>query len=116
MGMYPHVVSYLHDVRAESGSVASDMIYGSIFSVLAGLLACGLLAALLIRPVAVKHFMQASELAMEQEADHASHAHAHPTDSDHGSRWAVVLSWAAVGLPLVYGVTVTVQKAIVLFR
>jgi hypothetical protein len=30
-------------------------------------------------------------------------------------RWAVV-SWAAVGWPLVYGVTVTVQKAIVLFR
>ena len=115
MGMYPHVVSYLHDVRAESGSVASDMIDGSSFSVLAGLLACGLLAALLIRPVAVKHFMGGSELAAEQEADHASHAHAHPTDSDHGSRWAVV-SWAAVGWPLVDGVTVTVQKAIVLFR
>ena len=83
--MYPHVVSYLHDVRAESWSVASDMIDGSSFSVLAGLLACGLLAALLIRPVAVKHFMGGSELAAEQEADHASHAHAHPTDSDHGS-------------------------------
>ncbi len=112
----PVIVNYLHDVRAESGSVAADMIYGSIFSLLAGLLACGLLAALAIRPVATKHFMSESELAAAQEADHIAHAQAHPADADHGSVWAVVLSWTAVGLPLLYGVGVTVQKAIVLFH
>jgi hypothetical protein len=92
------------------------MIYGSIFSVLAGLLAVGLVAALSVRPVAASLFMSGTELAAEQAADADSHAHARPTDADHGSMWAVVLAWTVVGLPMLYGLTVTLQKAVILFK
>jgi MFS family permease len=112
----PVIVNYLHDVRAEAGTMSPDMIYGSIFSVLAGLLAVGLVAALSVRPVAASLFMSGTELAAEQAADADSHAHARPTDADHGSMWAVVLAWTAVGLPMLYGLTVTLQKAVILFK
>jgi len=33
-----------------------------------------------------------------------------------GHSWRVALAWAAVGVPLLWGIGVTMQKAVVLFR
>ena len=111
----PVVVNYLHDLREESGSVPHDMIYGSIFWVLACLLAIGLLAALLVRPVDAKFHMAPRVIEEDHRAAQEHHAHAHATDSSHGSPTQLAIAWAAVGLPIAYGIWVTLQKALVLF-
>jgi MFS family permease len=114
----PVVVNYLHDTRQE-GKVPFDQIYGSIFYVLAGLLVVGLIANLLVRPVAADRFMSDEELKREKQLAH-ERALA-DTVSDHAASEgvtgtaAVVVAWLAVGIPLVYGVWMTVQKAAALF-
>jgi hypothetical protein len=91
--------------------------------VLAGLLVLGFICNLLVRPVDPKHFMSEDELNQQRHAAAATNPtpsvaapetslewSAHP-----GSAVAVVLAWAAVGLPLGWGVWITLQKAAVLF-
>jgi MFS family permease len=112
----PVIVNYLHDLREESGAVSHDMIYGSIFWVLAALLAVGLVAALALRPVADKHFMDPKIVEEEQRATHDQHVHAHAADASHGSAVALAVAWSAVGIPVLYGIWVTLQKAVVLFQ
>jgi MFS family permease len=57
----PVIVNYMHDARKAEG-VPPDQIYIPIFYVLAGLLAAGFVANLLIRPLTKKWFMKAEEV------------------------------------------------------
>jgi MFS family permease len=118
----PVIVNYLHDVGEERGVTPHDMLYGSIFLYLAGLLVIGLLATLLIRPVSDHRFMSTEELGEIRRA-----AHELPTAptglATSGSvkpsaviRSALIVAWAAVAVPLVYGIVVTVDKAAALFH
>ena len=113
----PVVVNYLHDTRLEAG-VPFDQIYAPIFMTLAGLLVVGFIANLLVKPVAPQHFMTEAELAEEKRIAHeksmqagsavaATGAESHPV--------LVKLAWAAVLIPISYGVWSTIQKAWVLF-
>ena len=60
----PVIVNYMHDMRVEA-KVPFDQIYAPIFYVLAGMLAVGFVANLLVRPVADKYFMTDAELELE---------------------------------------------------
>jgi len=116
----PVVVNYLHDIRLEQG-IPFDQIYGPIFYVLAGMLVVGLLANLLVRPVDERHFMNDQELAHEKqlarERSLAPEKAADQEASDRPSGQAiVVLAWLAVGIPLAYGIWVTLLKSAVLFK
>lgn len=116
----PVVVNYLHDVRLESG-VPNAEVYGPIFHVLAAMLVVGLLANLLVRPVAAHHFMSDAELAEEKRLAHEKSlamlgAEAQATTQAASGPLRVALAWLAVGLPLAYGIAVTLQKSAVLFR
>ncbi len=116
----PVVVNYLHDIRLEQG-IPFDQIYAPIFYVLAGLLVVGLLANLLVRPVDGRYFMSDEELAQEKqlakERSLASEKEADHEASDEASESSVVLfAWLAVGIPLAYGIWVTLQKSAVLFK
>jgi len=120
----PVVVNYLHDERVEA-KVPLDQIYGTIFYVLAGMLVMGLIANLIVRPVAEKHFMSDAELARERQlahektlADAATTADAATVanDSRAASALAVAIAWVIVGVPLAYGIWMTLQKAVTLFR
>jgi MFS family permease len=114
----PVVVNYMHDTRLEAG-VPFDKIYAPIFLVLAGMLVVGFIANFLVKPVADKYFMSDAELAEEHKISHekslengaktvvASDSEQHPI--------LVKLAWAAVLIPISYGVWSTVQKAWVLF-
>jgi MFS family permease len=57
----PVIVNYMHDTRKAAG-VPPDQIYIPIFYVLAGLLAAGFVANLLIRPLNKKWFMKPEEV------------------------------------------------------
>jgi MFS family permease len=113
----PVVVNYMHDTRLEKG-ISFDQVYAPIFVVLAGLMVVGFIANMLVKPVADKYFMTDAELAEVHRISHekslengatvvTSDAVQHPI--------LVKLVWAAVLIPISYGVWSTVQKAWALF-
>jgi len=87
--------------------------------ILACMLVVGLICNLLIRPLNEKWFMTAAELEAEKRLAHekvkASEIHAdgsHASDRP-SSKLVLILAWAAVGLPLAWGIyrtTLTVAK------
>ncbi len=115
----PVVVNYMHDIRLEQ-KIPFDQIYGPIFYVLAGMLVVGLLANLLVRPVADKYFMSDAELAHEKQLAHekslASNVGQGSGETTGSSSIVPVFAWLAVGIPLAYGIWVTLQKSAVLFK
>ncbi|MFI4889428.1 MAG: OFA family MFS transporter [Steroidobacterales bacterium] len=116
----PVVVNYLHDKRLES-KVPFDEIYGSIFYVLAGMLVIGLIANLLVRPVAAERFMSDAELAREKQLAHEKSladatAATGIAAGGASSPVTVGIAWLVVGVPLAYGIWMTLQKAATLFK
>jgi hypothetical protein len=92
--------------------------------VLAGLILLGLLCNLMVRPIADKHFMTEQELAHEKKLAHERAVSA-TTNGPRGAGGAggvatnpgvTALAWAAVGIPLMLGIWITLQKAAVLFK
>jgi MFS family permease len=114
----PVLVNYVREYQLEHGVPRAE-VYSVTMYVLAGLLAVGFVCNLMIQPVAKKHYMtrvQLAELdagnstpsATRADARAAAAAIATPT-------WLVVVAWAAVGIPIAWGVWVTVQKASAIF-
>ncbi len=115
----PVVVNYMHDTRLEAG-VPFDQIYAPIFLVLAGMLVVGFIANLLVKPVEDKYFMTDAELAeVYKQAHEKSNQNASAstaiTNSNAQQPMLVNLAWAAVLIPISYGIWMTVQKAWALF-
>lgn len=113
----PVIVNYMHDVRLEAG-VPFDQIYGPIFYVLTGMLVVGFVCNLLVQPVAQKWFMTDAELEAEHKLAHdiaAKNTASENVAGSGGQRGLVFVAWLLVGIPLVYGVWNTLNKALVLF-
>jgi len=103
----PIVVNYMRDYQLGLG-LPREQVYNQTMFILVGMLVIGLVANLLIKPVDKRHFMSAAELAEEKRLAHdrAVAADVGPgTMSFHHTPvlW-VALAWAAVGLPLAWGV------------
>jgi len=114
----PVVVNYMHDTRLEKG-IPFDQVYAPIFVVLAGLMVVGFFANMLVKPVADKYFMTDAELA---EVHRISHEKSLQNETSKvqvsetpQNTLLVKLAWAAVLIPISYGVWMTVQKAWALF-
>jgi hypothetical protein len=109
----PVVVNYMRDYQLGLG-IPREQVYNQTMFILVGMLVVGLIANLLIKPVAAKHFMTAEELAVEKKLAHEK-ASASEVGSAHGGvsktnpLW-VVLAWTAVGIPLVWGIYRTLQS------
>lgn len=113
----PVVVNYMHDVRLEQ-NVPFDHVYGSIFYVLAGMLAVGFVANLLVRPVADRYFMTDAELTAEKKLAHeqAAPATTGAARQSGGGSVLAFFAWLAVLIPISYGIWMTVVKAWALFH
>ncbi len=115
----PVLVNYLREYQLSHGVARADA-YNITLYILAGLLVLGFICNLLIRPVADKYFMTDAELAAEQAIGHDKGANAttyagverHPASS----KPMVIAAWLAVGIPLAWGVWITLQKTAVLFH
>jgi hypothetical protein len=112
----PVIVNYMHDARVAQG-VPPNEIYHPIFYVLAGLLVAGFVANLLVRPLSKKWFMSDEEVAalqakMRTKAEQKSVR----SVASSGLDIKAVLAWAAVGIPLAWGIWITLEKALVLFE
>jgi MFS family permease len=117
----PVVVNYIREANLAAG-VPRDQLYDKTMIYLVGMLVIGLICNFLIRPVADKYFMTDAELAHEKQLAHEKDAASARELSGaivatgNSSMMTVVLAWAAVGIPLAWGVSMTLQKAWVLFK
>jgi hypothetical protein len=105
----------MHDTRKAAG-VPYDQIYHPIFYVLAGLLVAGFIANLLIRPLDKKWFMSEEEVAALQAKLKSRVEAVTSALGSGGFDIRALLAWAAVGIPLAWGIWITLQKALVLFQ
>ena len=111
----PVIVNYMHDSRVAAG-VPPNEIYHPIFYVLAGLLVAGFIANLLIRPLDKKWFMSEEEVAALQAKLKSRVEAVTSAVGSGGFDIKALLAWAAVGIPLAWGIWITLEKALVLFK
>ena len=88
--------------------IPREQVYNQTMYILVGMLVIGLIANLMVRPLADKWFMSDAELAEEKRLAH-DRAQAAEVGRGSGAGTAtptsiVVLAWAAVGIPLAWGV------------
>jgi hypothetical protein len=116
------LVNYIREYQIAHG-VPKAQAYDTVMYVLVGLILLGLLCNSMVRPLADRYFMTDEELATEKRL-----AREREVAASSGSTGGAVVgaassnpaiatfAWAAVGIPIVYGVSVTLQKAAVLFK
>jgi MFS family permease len=110
----PVLVNYIREYQLDHGVARADA-YSITMYVLAALLGIGLICNWRVRPVAERHFAAADDAALEGRS--ASGGAAAAVETAHASPAALVWgAWLAVLLPICWGVWVTLQKAVLLFR
>lgn len=109
----PVVVNYIREFQLAAG-VPRDQLYNTTMYILCAMLIAGLICNYLIKPVDPKWHMSEAEVAKLQAAS-ASSAAASPTGSYGigfgGLDAKAALFWAFVGVPLLWGVWITLQSA-----
>ncbi len=116
----PVIVNYLREYQLDHG-VARAQVYDITAYILCGLLLIGFVCNWLVRPVANKHFMTEKELEAERKLAHEAALSAAVVSrrrSANGGRTrpaVVVIAWLLVGIPIAWGVWVTLKQAWVLF-
>jgi MFS family permease len=111
----PLVVNSIRDAQIAAG-VPRDRVYDRTLYILAGFLVVGLVANLLVKPLASRWFLSEAEVtSLSVKVKTVA-----STDRSYGIGLGgldanVVAAWLAVGIPLAWGVCVTISKALVLF-
>ena len=116
----PVVVNYMREYQLGLG-IPREQVYNQTMYILVGMLVVGLVCNLLVRPLADKWFMTDVELAEEKRL---AHDRAMANDVGRGmavggsttSSATVALAWAAVGIPLAWGVYRTLLSAAKFFN
>ena len=113
----PVVVNYIREFQISAG-VPRDQVYDRTMYILAGMLALGFIANLFVRPLAEKWFMSDAEVAaLQAKTKTADAGRSGSFGIGHGGLDAkAALAWAAVGIPILWGVWMTLQQAVVLFK
>jgi MFS family permease len=109
----PFIVTMLRD-RAIAQNAPRAEIYPHIFLILSGLLVLGFLANLMIRPVSERWRMAPANLAAPAAGAPVVAASG---GIDRGRfDLPTALAWATVVIPLLWGIWVTLTKAVILFQ
>lgn len=113
----PLLVNYIRDYQIAQGVAKADA-YNVTMYILAAMLVAGFICNALIKPVDDMHFMTEAELAQERQLAHdkamkaeASMVAAGPSSDAQTSPAVVALAWLAVGLPMAWGMMITIEKA-----
>jgi MFS family permease len=113
----PVVVNYLREFQLAAG-VKPDQLYNTTMYILCAMLIAGLICNYLIKPVDPKWHMSEAEVAKLQAAS-ASASSSGPSGSFGigfgGLDAKAALFWAFVGVPLAWGVWITLQSAAKIF-
>ncbi len=115
----PMLITYFRDTQLAAG-VPRSTVYDTTMYWLVGLLVVGFVANALVRPVAAKWFMSDAELAAERQRAHdvaAANAVVATGAANGGAtpQFLVYAAWIGVGIPLAWGVWITLKKVMVLF-
>jgi hypothetical protein len=96
--------------------VPRAQVYDITAYILCGLLAIGVICNAMIKPVAEKNYMTEAELEAERRAGHESATRSMNGGTANPPQALAIAAWLAVGIPLAWGVWITLEKALVLFR
>ena len=113
----PVLINYIRDFQLAHG-VSKALAYDITMYILVGLLILGLICNVLVKPVAEKDYMSMSELAAEQKKAHESAIIVPPSSvapARAGQTPVLVAAWLVVGIPLLWGIWITVEKTRSLF-
>ncbi len=110
----PVLVNYLREYQLSIG-VAQSQVYDFTLYILSGLLVLGFFCNLMIRPVAEKNYMTEAEITAAGAMYKVNPNAVLEWDANPASRPLTAVAWAAVGLPLLWGIWVTVQQTAALF-
>ncbi|ADX47628.1 MFS transporter [Paracidovorax avenae] len=116
----PVVVNYMREYQLGLG-IPREQVYNQTMYILVGMLVIGLIANLMVRPLAAKWFMSDEELAHEKKLAHEKAVAAEVgTGAGAGggttSPALVAFAWAAVGIPLAWGIYKTLVSAAKFFH
>jgi MFS family permease len=116
----PVVVNYMRDYQLGLG-IPREQVYNQTMYILVAFLAIGFVANLLVKPVAAKWFMTDAELAEERRLAHERATASEVSgsvavDATPSSPLKVALAWAVVGIPLAWGVFITLTNAAKFFN
>ena len=115
----PFIVGFLRDYQL-ARNVPPAHVYDLIGYVLCVLLVLGLICNVLVRPVADKHFMTEADVdgqrkLVNEAARLEGLSRTQQLRLDRTPTGVLVGAWIAVGVPVLWGVGITLQKAWVLF-
>ena len=112
----PVLVNYIRDYQLDHG-IARAQVYSVTMFILAGLLAIGFVCNWLITPVDPQRAMTPEQLEQTapKVAPAAAAAMSRPAP-EAGAGGLVIAAWLVVWIPLGWGVWVTLQKAVLLFK
>jgi MFS family permease len=110
----PVVVNYMREYQLGLG-LPREQVYNQTMYILTGMLVIGLICNLMVKPLADKWFMTDEELAVEKRLAHEKAAASVVVRGVNGgadsvSPALVAMAWAAVGIPLAWGVYRTLQS------
>jgi MFS family permease len=113
----PFVITKIREAQIAAGVQGADL-YGRTMYVLAGFLVAGFLCNLLVRPLAQSWFMSDSERASLDVRTGATVSGRSGSFGigRGGFSLGAALAWAVVGIPIVWGIGITLSKAFILFR
>ena len=115
----PVLVNYIREYQLSQGIAKADA-YNFTMYVLAGMLVLGCLCNAFIKPLADHWFMTDEELAREKQLAHEKAAGQEMSGAlaktSQTSGLTVALAWLAVGIPMAWGFSITVGKAMILFK
>jgi MFS family permease len=111
----PLLIAYIREAQINAGVPRTD-VYDYTMYILAGFLVIGLIANALVRPLDDRWFMQEREVAALQARGPAAGATGSFGIGAGKLDATSVLAWAAVGIPIAWGVWITLSNAFVLFR
>jgi MFS family permease len=111
----PVVVNYIRDAQVAAG-VSGSALYERTMYILAGMLAVGFIANLLVRPLSDRWFIQDKGMG-------ETRARFTPVTSDSsfgigtgGITASATLAWAVVLIPIAWGIWITLSNAVILFK
>ena len=114
----PVVVNYIREAQLAAG-VPRDHLYDFTIYILCGMLIIGLICNFLVKPVNPKWYMSEDEVAKIRAAGVKSTAGTASGSfgiGKGGLDWKAAVFWAFVGIPLAWGVWITLKSAAALFQ
>jgi MFS family permease len=114
----PVVVNYIREAQIAAG-VPREQVYDFTMYILAGMLVVGFICNWLIKPVAERWYMSADEVAALQAKTQTVAAGTAGDSYGIGKGGLDIragLFWAFVGVPILWGVWVTLKNAVVIFQ